>query len=133
MPLLRQLEMGMSMSRYFPATGTAGLARSWVSGKSRAPCPPPRIKLRPDRCCMGLGSPRGAVRTMLADARRRGKTPHSSAPSAGQVSSHSPGENDGLLRAVVHGHTVVRVAADEQARKCGHPGLDPLDPLQMAD
>lgn len=44
-PLLRQLEIGMSMSRYFPATGTAGLARSLVSGNSRLPRPPPRIKL----------------------------------------------------------------------------------------
>ena len=33
-----QLEMGMSTSRYLPASGTAGLERSLVSGKSRVPC-----------------------------------------------------------------------------------------------
>lgn len=38
-----QLEMGMSTSRYFPASGTAGLARSLVSGNSLVPCPPPII------------------------------------------------------------------------------------------
>src|SRR5207245_1849978 len=29
--------------RYFPANGTAGLARSLVNGNSRLPCPPPMI------------------------------------------------------------------------------------------
>src|SRR5438874_1465166 len=38
-----QLEIGMSTSRYFPASGTAGLARSFVKGKSRVPAPPPII------------------------------------------------------------------------------------------
>src|SRR5947207_7091063 len=42
-PELMQLEMGMSTSRYFPASGTAGLARSLVSGNRRVPCPPPII------------------------------------------------------------------------------------------
>src|SRR5438132_3426489 len=45
-PLLRQLLIGTSISRYFPATGTAGLARNCVRGNRRAPCPPPSIKLR---------------------------------------------------------------------------------------
>src|SRR6185437_1598706 len=40
-PELMQLEMGMSTMRYLPASGTAGLARSFVSGNSRVPCPPP--------------------------------------------------------------------------------------------
>src|SRR5690606_7108578 len=40
---LMQLEMGMSTSRYLPASGTAGLARSLVSGNSRVPAPPPMI------------------------------------------------------------------------------------------
>src|ERR1035437_10833115 len=35
-----QLESVMSMMRYWPAKGTAGLARSRVSGKSRSPAPP---------------------------------------------------------------------------------------------
>src|SRR5690242_18493716 len=38
-----QLEMGMSTRRYLPASGTAGLARSLVSGNSLVPCPPPMI------------------------------------------------------------------------------------------
>src|SRR6059058_3165292 len=36
-----QLEIGISTMRYFPASGTAGLARSLVNGNSRVPCPPP--------------------------------------------------------------------------------------------
>src|SRR5947207_2185219 len=36
-----QLEMGISTRRYLPASGTAGLERSLVSGKRRAPWPPP--------------------------------------------------------------------------------------------
>ena len=43
MPELMQLLMGMSTSRYFPAIGTAGLARSFVNGNSRLPSPPPMI------------------------------------------------------------------------------------------
>src|ERR1017187_10544153 len=42
-PELMQLEMGISTSRYLPASGTAGLARSLVSGNRRVPCPPPMI------------------------------------------------------------------------------------------
>ena len=60
-PLLMQLLMGMSMRRYLPATGTAGLLRSLVSGYRPAPRPPPRMKPRTscmrgvlrDVCCMG--------------------------------------------------------------------------------
>ena len=37
----RQLEIGMSTSRYFPAMGTAGLERVTVNGNKREPCPPP--------------------------------------------------------------------------------------------
>src|SRR5690606_5926133 len=42
-PELMQLEIGTSTSRYLPARGTAGLARSLVSGKSRVPAPPPMM------------------------------------------------------------------------------------------
>ena len=42
-PELMQLEMGMSTSRYLPASGTAGLARSLVSGNNREPWPPPMM------------------------------------------------------------------------------------------
>ena len=38
-----QLLMGMSTRRYLPARGTAGLARSLVSGKRRVPAPPPMM------------------------------------------------------------------------------------------
>ena len=38
-----QLETGISISRYFPANGTAGLERYFVSGYNREPLPPPSI------------------------------------------------------------------------------------------
>ena len=38
-----QLEIGMSTIRYFPASGTAGLLRSFVSGYKRLPAPPPMM------------------------------------------------------------------------------------------
>ena len=38
---VEQLLIGMSTSRYFAASGTAGLARFWVNGNSRVPAPPP--------------------------------------------------------------------------------------------
>src|SRR6185503_3202029 len=38
-----QLEIATSTRRYFPPSGTAGLERCWVRGKSRVPAPPPRI------------------------------------------------------------------------------------------
>src|SRR5512135_766447 len=37
----RQLLIGMSIIRYLPANGTAGLLRSFVSGNRRWPRPPP--------------------------------------------------------------------------------------------
>src|ERR1700742_1550431 len=37
---LMQVERGMAMMRYWPAKGTAGLARSRVRGKSLSPAPP---------------------------------------------------------------------------------------------
>src|SRR4051812_24648753 len=42
--LLMQFERGISMSRYFPASGTAGLGRELVSGKSLVPRPPPSTR-----------------------------------------------------------------------------------------
>src|SRR3954452_11293240 len=44
-PEWMQFEMGMSIRRYLPAIGTAGLLRDLVSGKRRVPRPPPRIRL----------------------------------------------------------------------------------------
>src|SRR5436190_7145145 len=43
---LMQLEIGISTRRYLPASGTAGLERSLVSGNSRDPAPPPMITAR---------------------------------------------------------------------------------------
>src|SRR5262245_37584896 len=44
-PLLMQLLIGMSIRRYLPAMGTAGLLRSIVNGNRRVPRPPPRMRL----------------------------------------------------------------------------------------
>src|ERR1700690_491703 len=41
-----QFEIGMSTSRYLPASGTAGFARSLVSGNRRVPWPPPMMTER---------------------------------------------------------------------------------------
>src|SRR5688572_17973766 len=53
-PELMQLEIGTSTSRYFPASGTAGLERWLVRGNSRVPAPPPRITAS-DRFIDGVG------------------------------------------------------------------------------
>src|SRR5690606_14179477 len=42
-PEFRQLLIGISTRRYFPPSGTAGFARSLVSGKRREPAPPPMM------------------------------------------------------------------------------------------
>src|SRR3954464_14862886 len=102
-PLLMQLEMGTSISRYLPATGTAGLARSWVRGNSRAPWPPPRMRLRMERVCMGDG-PRMGTGTQDATPRLGpGKCP---AGPEGELpvdtTGYPCGQHDGLLGAIVH-------------------------------
>jgi len=38
-----QLLIGISINRYLPASGTAGLALIFVNGYKRDPFPPPRI------------------------------------------------------------------------------------------
>ncbi len=53
-PLLTQLLKTMSMMRYGPPKGTAGLARSRVSGYSRSPCPPPKTTARVCRIRFGV-------------------------------------------------------------------------------
>ena len=42
-PELMQLEIGMSIRRYLPPSGTAGLARIPVRGERRDPAPPPMM------------------------------------------------------------------------------------------
>src|SRR5687767_8234109 len=43
MSACRQPLIGISIRRYLPPIGTAGLDRVAVKGKSREPCPPPRM------------------------------------------------------------------------------------------
>jgi hypothetical protein len=40
----KQLEIGISIKRYFAPTGTAGFDRCSVKGYKRDPAPPPNIK-----------------------------------------------------------------------------------------
>src|ERR1700728_2190378 len=54
---LMQLERVISMMRYCPPNGTAGFARSRVSGKSRSPAPP--AKSTPNVSFIGMTVPRG--------------------------------------------------------------------------
>src|SRR5437762_11261262 len=42
-PEFRQLLIGISTIRYLPPIGTAGFARSFVSGNNRVPAPPPMM------------------------------------------------------------------------------------------
>src|SRR4051812_38360005 len=50
MPELAMFDSTKSMMRYRPPNGTAGFARSRVSGESREPLPPAMIKARYRRC-----------------------------------------------------------------------------------
>src|SRR3954468_8275225 len=132
-PLLMQLLMGTSISRYLPATGTAGLARSWVSGNRRAPWPPPRMRLRTERCCMA-GAFEGVDRDDATRPPRPGKGTSPGEPtSAADITGHAAGEKDGLFGAIVKGHPVVGVPADEQAGVGGDAGLNALNALQVPD
>src|SRR5215211_5234584 len=120
-----QLLMGTSINRYLPATGTAGLARSWVRGNRRAPWPPPRIRLRTERCMRRL---RRVATDDATRPLRGGKGTGRGVPdSAADITGHPAGEDHRLLGAIVKGHTVVKVPAQEQALVGRGPGLDPLD------
>src|SRR5919108_2749546 len=61
-PELAKFERTKSMIRYLPPNGTAGFARSWVSGASLLPSPPARIIA-------------GVFCDMAADARLNGHSP----------------------------------------------------------
>src|ERR1700677_2353628 len=56
-PPLARFDSAKSISRYSPPNGTAGLARSAVSGLSRVPAPPASTIPRTDGCVM-TGPPR---------------------------------------------------------------------------
>ena len=54
----RLAQIGLSNRRYLPPIGTAGLERNAVSGKSRAPWPPPRMIARVSFIMAGLSPKR---------------------------------------------------------------------------
>src|SRR5271165_3702951 len=76
MPPLARLESAKSISRYRPPNGTAGLARSAVSGLRRVPAPPASTIPRTDGCAMS-GPPKtlaaGFVRRLSAMLPRIGR------------------------------------------------------------
>src|SRR3989304_1588688 len=97
----KQLLRGMSMIRYFPARGTAGLARSLVSGHSRAPRPPPRINPNMSRLAISApdlpfdlqmqGRPRGRALVVRQVLQGDAQVKRTGALAAGQ------GRDDGLI------------------------------------
>src|SRR5579872_3247024 len=117
-----QLLMGMSMSRYLPATGTAGLLRNLVRGYSRVPRPPPRMRLRTS--CMGRlagplsgGGVGSSLRPCYHSRAARWEEVFSGRPGASgrpvgglrvsvvEPAGHAPGQQAGLLDAVVERHS----------------------------
>src|SRR5687768_12197619 len=90
-PELMQLETGTSIRRYFPASGTAGLARSLVSGKSRVPAPPPRITAS----IFSIRKREEEVGKRRRHDAKVGPRPRQAKhipPHRGSASTHSPGE-----------------------------------------
>src|SRR5690348_458563 len=67
MPPLARLDSAKSISRYRPPNGTAGLARSAVSGDRRVPAPPASTIPRTDGWAMS-GPPIGAFLRLRAAA-----------------------------------------------------------------
>src|SRR5437667_7300890 len=65
-----QLESVTSMIRYTPPKGTAGLARSRVSGQRRSPWPPARSTTMASRIS-DIGCPRGAASEAAQSNNRR--------------------------------------------------------------
>src|SRR2546421_10288029 len=63
-----QLEIGISTSRYLPASGTAGLARSRVSGNRRVPWPPPMMMESTLLALADMRAPSNIAKSFLADA-----------------------------------------------------------------
>src|ERR1700736_6717284 len=63
-PPLARLDSAKSMSRYKPPNGTAGLARSAVSGLRRVPAPPASTIPRTDGCAMS-GPPKTLARAFV--------------------------------------------------------------------
>src|SRR5512139_400059 len=105
------LEMGMSTRRYFPAKGTAGLARSRVRGNRRLPWPPPRMMVR-----TRAGS---ALARVVADMAA------SSVPRAGQEAGEPlhGGLQDGPLRGIADAHGSFPSGAERHPRRNPDPGF----------
>src|SRR5512136_1972350 len=105
------LEMGMSTKRYFPAKGTAGLARSRVRGNRRAPWPPPRMMVR--------------TRAGSASARVVADMAESSVPRLGQETSQPihGGLQDGPLRGIADANGAFPSRAERHPWGNPHPGF----------
>src|SRR3990170_7217248 len=111
-PAFGKLESGKSISRYEPPKGTAGFARSFVSGSRRLPSPPARMTTRM-RGSVAI-SPEGIAASpwrVRADSRRHEQvftdpqaagTARGGAPQALPTTSPQP--------------------SPEAGRKCGSPG-----------
>src|SRR5215510_8464158 len=69
-PALTRLDNAKSTSRYRPPNGTAGLARSAVSGDSRRPAPPARTIPNTRRSAITHLAPRPRSRRREDDRRR---------------------------------------------------------------
>src|SRR5579871_466227 len=108
---LMQFEIGMSTMRYLPARGTAGLARSFVSGKSRVPAPPPmmtdstRLELGDMRDVPGVEAMENSLVATLSGF-RRGRH-HPMRPAAG----------------LLHGRVEIAIGLDQQPRHFRPVGL----------
>src|SRR5256885_6593989 len=63
-----QLEIGISTSRYLPASGTAGLARSRVRGNKRVPWPPPMMMESTLLALADMRALSNIAKSFLADA-----------------------------------------------------------------
>src|SRR5437588_12282303 len=85
-PPLARLESAKSISRYSPPNGTAGLARSAVSGLRRVPAAPASTIPRTDGC--GMDGPPAVLTALYGHAlayqagRGRGRPPAPAEPSS---------------------------------------------------
>src|SRR3954471_3921902 len=112
----RQLLMGMSTSRYFPPSGTAGLARSLVSGKRRVPAPPPSTTLTTSWGRMV--DVQAVTRSRLA---HRAPAAHAVLPARLDLAAALGAEQDRLILPAVRAE-VDRAAAGEAAAAVGASG-----------
>src|SRR5437667_6764102 len=108
-----QLLIGMSMRRYLPAMGTAGSLRRLVSGYSRVPMPPPRIRLSTS-CMTDLTAESGSSFRMAQCLHDGGV-------------ARPPAFHDKLARRFAHDH-------DRNAQVLGRQGrLHAVGPFDQAD